>query len=155
MCKLSTSPPRHRAAWRWHHCLLLCVSSKRSNQILHFKSGQIVEKSGKLCWNIFMSVWHVTRPRHCQLVLFGAELIGLPWLPSCHLLTLPMCNLQKYSPSLSARARPTFQNIRNQNCYSHDTFFPPFLIPLFYWLSYQQRISIGKSGVCPVSNKTE
>ena len=95
-----------RAAW--HHCLLLCVSSKRSNQIIHFKSGQIEKKSGKLCWNIFMSVWHVTRPRHnCQLVLFRAELIELP---SCHLLPLPMCNLQ--NSGRSTRARPTSQNIR-------------------------------------------
>ena len=140
MCKLSTSPPRHRAAWRWHHCLLLCVSSKRSNQILHFKSGQIVEKSGKLCWNIFMSVWHVTRPRHCQLVLFGAELIGLPWLPSCHLLTLPMCNLQKSGRSRSTtRARATSRNIRSvtrlQNCYSHDTFLPHSFILLTFILT--------------------
>ena len=92
----------------WHHCLLLCVSSKRSNQIIHFKSGQIEKKSGKLCWNIFMSVWHVTRPRHnCQLVLFRAELIELP---SCHLLPLPVCNLQ--NSGRSTRARPTSQNIR-------------------------------------------
>ena len=131
MCKLSPSPPRHRAAWRWHHCLLLCVSSKRSNQILHFKSGQIVEKSGKLCWNIFMSVWHVTRPRHCQLVLFRAELIGLP---SCHLLTLPMCNLQK--SGRSTRARPTSLNIRSmarfQYYYTLDTFFPHSFILLTF-----------------------
>ena len=56
-------------------------------------------------------------------MLFRAELIELP---SCHLLPLPVCNLQ--NSGRSTRARPTSQNIRSvtrlQNCYSHDTFFP-------------------------------